>query len=1083
MTLTNAPTMKKNTHPHLSKILHAFYSRSGSNRSFQFFVKALFTFVIVAGLCGSARAQTIQGTLSVVTNSSYTYSYNEGDVIVGPTWTAVKGTVTTTWNSGTTYYATVTWTTAGTGSLKIAGTHDGTLSTVNITITACSIGNPTASNVTRCGAGTMTLTATTGSGGNTVRWYSASTGGTLLVTATSYTTPSQSTGTTVTYYITSYNTSTTCESTTRTPVTATAYAVPSNPYVVSAPPLCGPGVVTLTGSAGSADPNDRVIWYSAQTGGSFAGGGYLNIGTTYSPSLSATTTYYMGVYNAVSICETAPGSRVAITGTINALPAAPASGTGGIICNSGSVLLLGSPGSGGDKLNWYSNSSGGTPFATATSYQTPTLTTTTTYYVSTYNSTTTCESSAPRLAITATVNPSSQGGTLSVTSATTFCGSGTASLSLAGYVGSIVSWNYQYNDGAGWSAWTNFSSSTSATISFTTLTTNGTAGRSYQFQAQVQSGSCSVANSTSAAVAVNPVPAITVTNNLSGLCSGQSTSIGLSSTVPGTLYSWSSTPSNVAGSSNGTNQSSFTNQTLTSTGSAAGSVGYAFSSSFTANGFSCTGSTGPATVNVNPVPQGTLAANTPTICGSATVTLTLSGAVGTIGGWTYQTNTGSGWNAPTSFGTAGATSNTFGTTPNGSSPESYQFQVQIQSGACTAISPAATVTNNPIPTAAASGQSLFTSYATSIAITNPNGVAGTTYSWTVSPSNVSGASLGSGSTIAQTLATTTSSTGTATYTITPAANSCPGTPVVAVATVLPAPSISVPTNRIVMGASVAMDGGAGYTGYTWKNQSGTTVGTTETFSTNIAGNYTITVTKSGVTGAGVSAAYTLVPQLSGQAQNYVVSNAMIVATSDTSRINYLPADSVNQSIGYYDGLGRLMQTVSVQGSPSKKDLVQPKVYDVYNREYRKYLPFTTAGSGLYNANVLDGSGNYQNAALNFYNNGTSDKIADDSRPFTETFFEASPLNRPSQDYGLGQNWKDNSKNITHNYLTNVDGTGAGQEKIIAWVVTSGMPVRSTLSNTSVTGGCYKGGLLMVKSTITSRAMRCVSIPTRTAMLF
>src|SRR5690606_13918721 len=56
----------------------------------------------------------------------------------------------------------------------------------------------TGGNVARCGNGTVALTVGIGSGGNTIRWYSAATPGTLLATSASYTTPSLS-GTT-TYY-------------------------------------------------------------------------------------------------------------------------------------------------------------------------------------------------------------------------------------------------------------------------------------------------------------------------------------------------------------------------------------------------------------------------------------------------------------------------------------------------------------------------------------------------------------------------------------------------------------------------------------------------------------------------------------------------------------------------------------------------------------------------------------------------------------------------------------------------------------------------------------------------------------------
>ena len=176
---------------------------------------------------------------------------------------------------------------------------------------------------------------------------------------------------------------------------------------------------------------------------------------------------------------------------------------------------------------------------------------------------------------------------------------------------------------------------------------------------------------------------------------------------------------------------------------------------------------------------------------------------------------------------------------------------------------------------------------------------------------------------------------------------------------------------------------------------------------------------------------------------------------------------VQQATQYFDGLGRPMQMVNRQGSAARKDLVQTNFYDDIGREARKYLPVvinTTDGS--YKQDLIDpATGNYSNQALNYYNNGTADKIADDTRPFSEIIFESSPLNRPSQEFGAGQNWKDNNKFIQHQYLINVHGTLAGQEQIIAWKVdATGLPIRETAVNAAVSGGYYLSAQLNIKST-------------------
>jgi hypothetical protein len=115
---------------------------------------------------------------------------------------------------------------------------------------------PAATGAARCGTGTVGLSA---SGTGTIKWYNASTTGTLLSSGNSYTTTSIST-TTVYYALDSIN-ATGCVSATRTAVTATVNAVPSAPTGTSAA-RCGTGTVDL-----SATGTGTIKWYNASTGG------------------------------------------------------------------------------------------------------------------------------------------------------------------------------------------------------------------------------------------------------------------------------------------------------------------------------------------------------------------------------------------------------------------------------------------------------------------------------------------------------------------------------------------------------------------------------------------------------------------------------------------------------------------------------------------------------------------------------------------------------------------------------------------------------------------------------------------------
>ncbi|MXV17716.1 DUF6443 domain-containing protein [Hufsiella ginkgonis] len=139
-------------------------------------------------------------------------------------------------------------------------------------------------------------------------------------------------------------------------------------------------------------------------------------------------------------------------------------------------------------------------------------------------------------------------------------------------------------------------------------------------------------------------------------------------------------------------------------------------------------------------------------------------------------------------------------------------------------------------------------------------------------------------------------------------------------------------------------------------------------------------------------------------QNYVVTNTMRKA--GITSLSGKTVCEVNQTIQYLDGLGRPMQTVQVQGSPSQKDVVQPVAYDAYGREVLKYLPYSTASGtgGSYRSDALTGTGGYIGSAQYSFYQGSSDHVSTIA-PYARTVFEPSPLNRIEQQGAPGQPWR------------------------------------------------------------------------------
>lgn len=198
-----------------------------------------------------------------------------------------------------------------------------------------------------------------------------------------------------------------------------------------------------------------------------------------------------------------------------------------------------------------------------------------------------------------------------------------------------------------------------------------------------------------------------------------------------------------------------------------------------------------------------------------------------------------------------------------------------------------------------------------------------------------------------------------------------------------------------------------------------------------------------------------------------------VSTAELDQPN--PGDeSINIDYEYFDGLGRPIQTVLTRRSPDHKDVVTPFAYDELGRQVRSYLPFTYGNDGGYKENkfFIGTEGQYVGPALSFYSNPASN-LAVDTRPFGETVFEPSPLNRPLKDYGPGLAWsvQGSDKPVTHQYLSNlhsVDPNDTEGESIIAWKINAqGVPepAPAPVASHIEAGGYYSSNQLSIKVTV------------------
>jgi RHS repeat-associated protein len=122
-------------------------------------------------------------------------------------------------------------------------------------------------------------------------------------------------------------------------------------------------------------------------------------------------------------------------------------------------------------------------------------------------------------------------------------------------------------------------------------------------------------------------------------------------------------------------------------------------------------------------------------------------------------------------------------------------------------------------------------------------------------------------------------------------------------------------------------------------------------------------------------------------------------------------NDVKQSSQYFDGLGRLVQTVTMKISPSGKDMVSMNLYDEFGRENVELLPFSS--------NSTDG--NFKTTAFsdqtNFNSNGSY--FSGEQFYYNQIDFESSPENTPIKSYSPGLNWIGVSKGISQDFNVNL----------------------------------------------------------------
>ncbi len=149
--------------------------------------------------------------------------------------------------------------------------------------------------------------------------------------------------------------------------------------------------------------------------------------------------------------------------------------------------------------------------------------------------------------------------------------------------------------------------------------------------------------------------------------------------------------------------------------------------------------------------------------------------------------------------------------------------------------------------------------------------------------------------------------------------------------------------------------------------------------------------------------------------NFVRTWTAMFPDQSLSDLETQPVSNVHLSTLYLDGLGRPLQTVDKQMTPSAKDLVTTHVYDPLGREAINYLPYSvTTASGTDAVN----DGNFKLNAFAEDISFNQGQYPGQTYYYDSTYFEPSPMSRVLTNYAPGNSWVGQDKGNGFGYFIN-----------------------------------------------------------------
>ncbi|MHA4810404.1 DUF6443 domain-containing protein [Flavitalea flava] len=193
--------------------------------------------------------------------------------------------------------------------------------------------------------------------------------------------------------------------------------------------------------------------------------------------------------------------------------------------------------------------------------------------------------------------------------------------------------------------------------------------------------------------------------------------------------------------------------------------------------------------------------------------------------------------------------------------------------------------------------------------------------------------------------------------------------------------------------------------------------------------------------------------------NYVRAWEALAPEQNPVTLVTRPVRDVQQTTQYFDGLGRPLQTVTKQASPFLQDVVTATVYDAYGREQIKYMPFISKSAQ--GGDVTD-DGSFKLDPFQQDSVFSKGQYPGETYYYSQTGFEASPLNRPITAYAPGNSWVGANRGTGMQYLVN-----SLSDSVQIWNISL------TAGSLPVSAGVYPAGRLFKNVTADEQSHQVV----------